>query len=254
MFKPHAPAADDVVMSPRYVTLVPLAYTCADDGYVVGSISDGEFVELPEVAALILRALQLGHDIETVERLVEAELGERTDIRDFLEQVDELGWIVAVGDQPPAPPETPETYAASRLVRALFSRPAWSVYVGCAALDAVLLASGMAPFPSVPALIDMSTPFVMLVTMFVIGTVTLVVHEAWHCFAGPGGRSGLHVRDQPAMAHARRAHGPVAHVAAAPARAVWTAPCRVGDRCGPACRVPARAGGRMGPTGDRLSQ
>lgn len=170
-------------MSATYVTLVPLVFRASEDDYVVGPQAGSDFVELPEIGALAVRALQVGHSLEEVSLLMAAHAGQEVDVHDFLSQIGELGWVESVGEEPPPAPRSARAVRTSPLVRALFSRTAWVAYGALAVLDVALLATGTVPLPSISALIETHTPAVVMVLAFLTSILTLVIHECWHLLA-----------------------------------------------------------------------
>ncbi|MEV5448260.1 hypothetical protein AB0N23_38030, partial [Streptomyces sp. NPDC052644] len=104
-----------------------------DDEYVVGDLASGNFVVVPEVGARLVALLAAGRSIAEAADEVERETGEPVDALDFVEVLVEAGIIRPQSDGGP-PPAQARPWSVSRiparLVRPLFGRVAWTVYVG----------------------------------------------------------------------------------------------------------------------------
>ncbi|QDY09072.1 hypothetical protein FJK98_19550 [Micromonospora sp. HM134] len=158
-----------------------------DDEYVVGDLASGNFVVVPEVGARLVALFAAGRTVAEAADEVERETGEPVDALDFVEVLVEAGVIRPPSDDGP-PPTQARPWSVSRiparLVRPLFGRVAWTVYVGA-------LVATLAMFVAEPSLLPTYEdtfifPDVVLSLLITNVTVALltVVHEAWHAFAG----------------------------------------------------------------------
>ncbi|MFI9638858.1 PqqD family protein [Micromonospora sp. NPDC051925] len=157
------------------------------DEYVVGDPASGNFVVVPEVGARLVALFAAGRTVAEAADEVERETGEPVDALDFVEVLVDAGIIRAQVDDGP-PPAPVRHWSVSRiparLVRPLFGRVAWTIYVGA------LLAT-LAMFAAEPSLLPTYEdtfifPDVVLSLLITNVTVALltVVHEVWHAFAG----------------------------------------------------------------------
>ena len=103
-----------------------------EDEYVVGDLASGNFVVVPEVGARLVALFAAGRTVAEAADEVERETGEPVDALDFVEVLVEAGIIRAQADGPPPPPARPWSVSRipARLVRPLFGRVAWTIYVG----------------------------------------------------------------------------------------------------------------------------
>ncbi|WP_117211927.1 hypothetical protein [Allorhizocola rhizosphaerae] len=153
-----------------------------EDEYVVGDPGNGNFVVVPELGARLIELFAAGHTVAQAAEEVERETGEPIDALDFAEVLIEAGVVDA--DQP----EPARFWSVSRvpagLVRWLFGRTAWTVYIGC-------LVGAIAMFIAEPSLLPTyEDTFVfpdiiasLLLTNVVVVVLT-IVHEIWHALAG----------------------------------------------------------------------
>src|SRR6185437_8524956 len=161
------------------------------DDVVVGRAETGSFAVLPKDGADLLRCLSSGMTATEAAEWYEQSFGEPVDIDDFLESMEELGFIQPPGtaDAPPAQAPPPRL---QRLGKALFSVPAWCAY-------AALVAGAVIELIAHPSLRPTSSQVYFtgsLVTVQIIlmaGQMPLAfLHEGYHVLAGQ--RIGLRSR------------------------------------------------------------
>jgi hypothetical protein len=153
---------------------------------VVGRVETGSYAVLPEDGAQLLRNLAAGMSADQAAAWYEETYGEPVDLDDFLESMQELGFIREAGaaDAAGKPPRF------QRLGRALFSPPAWLLYAALVVATLIQWAGtpNLRPVPS-QAFFTSSLTTVELVLM--LGQLPMAfLHEAFHVLAGQ--RLGLH--------------------------------------------------------------
>ena len=156
-----------------------LSFVPEGDETVVGRLDTGSYAVLPADGAALLGRMADGMSPEHAARWYESEFGEPIDIDDFLETLQELGFV-----------RTGEPVAAARPVRfqrlgaAAFSPVAWVVYLAVTVAWLLLGArhDDLVPDPSQFFFVN-SALVVQLVITF--GQLPLIfLHEAFHTLSG----------------------------------------------------------------------
>lgn len=180
------------------VRLRPLTLVDDGDDVVVGDPASGQFIAVPPVGAIVIRALQRGATLEECAEMARRDAGEPVDVVSFVETLRELGFV---DDQPIAHPHeadaSPPTPAATaplqqrrwltgvrpERARPLFSPAAWAVYAaalvfcaGCFVLRPELL-------PAPGDLFFLGDEGLSLVAVLPLAYLLAAVHEAWHWLA-----------------------------------------------------------------------
>jgi hypothetical protein len=164
-----------------------LVYLPEGDEVTIGRQDIDAYGVFPADGAEVVKRLAAGDTPRLVTAWYEAEYGERLDIEDLLEALDELGFI-QTGDQPRS--EGPVRWR--RLGTAVFSPPA----LVCYAVIIVLAVIAMIRHPDVAPhyrnifFTDYYT--IVQVTLFLAAIPLLLVHESFHALGGR--RLGLRTR------------------------------------------------------------
>lgn len=146
---------------------------------VVGRPDIGSYAVLPHDGAELLRHLTEGMSARQAAEWYEVTFDEPVDMNDFLESMDDLGFVRS------ADTEVTAIHAPrfQRLGQALFSRPAWIAYlllvVTCLCL--LLLHSDLRPRPSMVYFTD---SLVSVQLLILVGQTPLAfLHESFHVLA-----------------------------------------------------------------------
>lgn len=97
--------AELAVTGESTVQVRPLGYRCERGCWTVGSLETGEAVELPEIAVTVLRALEEGNSLDESAVLAARAHGEQPDVRSFVEELSELGFVRLAGREQAEPPD-----------------------------------------------------------------------------------------------------------------------------------------------------
>jgi putative peptide zinc metalloprotease protein len=77
------------------------------NGWVIGRVETGQFVSVPAVARRAIELLEEGHRVGEVAALLCRETGTRLAVGEFVAELDELGFLAAVDDEPRTDPVRP---------------------------------------------------------------------------------------------------------------------------------------------------
>jgi hypothetical protein len=167
-----APVPPEAVLALRPLTIV-------GDGeeFLVGDPARSHYVLLPEVAVTIIRLLQVGNSVAAAA----AAIGPEVDVADFAATLIALGFAAQqAGDASVEPAPAAGRRVPPWIVRPLFSRAAWTVYAGCAALVAAIFAVRPALLPRPEDPYFLSSPLVSIACVVLLTYVLSGVHELWH--------------------------------------------------------------------------
>lgn len=161
--------------------LHPLTFLEEGDEVTAGRADIDSYGMFPADGAALLRRLAAGSPPNEAAAWYTEQYGERVDIAEFLEVLDELRLIVGEGETT----EPPAKVRWQNLGRAVFSRPAWACY-------ALLVAAAIAAMIREPYLLPdyhhlffTRSSLVLLTLGIVLGQVPwLMLHEAFHALAG----------------------------------------------------------------------
>jgi putative peptide zinc metalloprotease protein len=172
------------------LVLRPLSVTVRGPGeLLVGDLSRGEFVVLPEIAGTVLQALREGGTLGQVAASLRTSLGEDIDVLDFATALLDLGFVAAVDDVEIASlPGTLYTggriaAAAVRFLRPLFTPPAWVCYAALLLIDLIMLAGVPSLRPHAAELYFLRNPLLSLACVTATTTVAAGCHELAHWLA-----------------------------------------------------------------------
>ncbi|MBY8881338.1 hypothetical protein [Actinacidiphila acidipaludis] len=157
------------------LTMVP-----EDDGVMVGRPDTASYALFPEEGAEALRMLDAGVPLDEVAAWYERTCGETLDVDDFLEILEDLGFLTENGEPPPPP--APVRW--QRLGRWTFSGPAWFCYA------VLLLAAGVewvrdaSLRPSYHDVFFTSHLALIPITLTVVQIPCILIHEGFHALSG----------------------------------------------------------------------
>lgn len=163
----------------RVVRLHHLTFVPEGTNVMVGRPDTGSYGVFPAAGAELVRRLGAGDTLDDGIRWWTHETGERLDVGDFLETLEDLGFLVPDGDEPAPPPRV----HWQRLATRLFSRPAMLAY-------AVVVAAGVLAMVLEPTLRPsyrnfFFTDHVSLIPIaLALGQFPLLLlHEGYHALA-----------------------------------------------------------------------
>jgi putative peptide zinc metalloprotease protein len=198
------PAGAQLALEPSSrLTLPRLSILPQGEEHLVGDPETGVFIAVPEVGVLAVRALASGSTLGEATAAVSERVGQPVDVPAFAAVLAETGLLTAVDGQPLGP-ERPVRKRSrldaipARLIRPLFSAPAWALY-------GLLLAASLALIVAVPryrpAFEDFfyyPNPAVCILTVIALNTLLTCGHELAHYLAGRaagvGGRFAVSLR------------------------------------------------------------
>jgi hypothetical protein len=162
----------------RTVRLQPVTFVEERGEVMVGRPDTGSYAVFPPAGADVLRLLASGASLDEAAVLWQEQTGERLDIDDLLETLDDLGFLVGPGEQ-----TAQVTVRWQRLGRWLFSPLAWVVYV--AVIGAAVVAMVVDPELRPTYRHFFFTDHIMLIPIVLtFGQLPLILtHEAYHALA-----------------------------------------------------------------------
>jgi hypothetical protein len=177
---------DHTIVRLHRLTMVP-----EDDGVMIGRPDIASYAMFPEEGAEMLRMLGSGVSIGEAAAWYEEACGEPLDVEDFLDTLGEFGFLLAEGEEPPA--ETPVRWR--RLARWTFSPVAWVCYAALIAGAVAAMIDRPALRPSYHDAFFTSYLILIPITITIVQTPYILLHEAYHSLAGRrlGLNSGLNI-------------------------------------------------------------
>ena len=161
--------------------LHPLTFLDEGDEVTAGRADIGSFGLFPPDGAALLRRLAAGSPPNEAARWYPEQYGERVDVVEFLEVLDDLQLIV--GDGQSVPP--PARIRWQRLSRAVFSPIAWTCYGLLIGAAVVAMIRQPDLVPTYRHLFFTRSSLVLLTLGIVLGQAPwLLLHEACHALAG----------------------------------------------------------------------
>jgi putative peptide zinc metalloprotease protein len=168
------------------IELVDLSITANDDSFMVGDLAHGEFIEVPQIAVVVINALREGHSVGEAAHIARTHAGADVDVADFVTVLREVGFVTSV-DGVALAAGSPELTdggragaVAARLARPLYSAPAMIGY------GLLFLACGAAlvavPWlrPSYHQLFFLSNPVLSIALLNLVTMPLLLLHEVAH--------------------------------------------------------------------------
>ncbi|GAA0414148.1 hypothetical protein GCM10009530_78360 [Microbispora corallina] len=151
--------------------------------WIVGRVSTGDFVALPDVGMRALRLLQDGLPTGETQRRLRQETGCKLDIDSFVRQLADAGLVAAVDGRPVPTPDPPRpTFPRLRPESVRWTlHPALHVcVVALIAVGVILLVRQPALLPDWRALLWSPSGAAVLFTRIAIGWLMLFIHEMAH--------------------------------------------------------------------------
>ena len=162
------------------VRLHRLTMIAEDDGVMVGRPDTASYAVFPEEGAEALRMLESGMPLDGVAEWYEQVAGEPLDVEDFLEVLQELGFLRADGEDDAG--AAPVRW--QRLGRWTFSWPAWVCYTALILAGAVAMARDSTLRPSYHDVFFTGYLAVIPITLTVVQIPCILVHEGFHALSG----------------------------------------------------------------------
>lgn len=163
----------------RTVRLHPLTYVPEGNDVMVGRPETGSYGVFPPAGARVLRSLTSGSSRAEVTEHWRQDTGDTLNWAEFIDLLDELGFLVVAGDEP----VQEDSVRWQRLGRWLFSPVSWLVYgaILVAAVVAIVFNPGLRPNYHHFFFTEHITLIPIVLT---IGQIPLVIlHEAYHALA-----------------------------------------------------------------------
>jgi hypothetical protein len=162
-----------------HLRLQPLTYVDEVDGVMVGRPDTGSYGVFPPEGADLLRSLEAGGTLEAGARRWHEQTGELLDTDDFVAILEDLGFLV------------PENEARAdlsqvrwqRLARALFSPPAWLLYVALIAGGLVTMVMDPSLRPSYRDIFFTSQISLIPLVLALFQMPLMIIHEGYHALA-----------------------------------------------------------------------
>lgn len=163
------------------VRLAYLTFVEEVDGVMVGRPDNGSYALFPPEGVAAVRRLIDGYTPEEVSSWFTDTYGGGLDLDDFLDTLDELGFVLPAGHTGPA---GPPRVRYQRLGKALFSPLAWCVGTVVTVLAVVLMVKDPSLRPSYQNLFFTPHLAVMTVALAVGQIPCVLLHESFHALAG----------------------------------------------------------------------
>lgn len=162
------------------VRLHRLTMIAEQEGVTVGRPDTASYAVFPEEGAQAIRMLDAGTPVGEMAEWYEETCGEPLDVQDFLEVLDDLGFLLAEGEER----EEARPVRWQRLGRWTFSVPAWILYA--ALLAGATVATVDRPWlrPSYHDVFFTGYLSLIPVVMTVVQIPCILFHEAYHALAG----------------------------------------------------------------------
>lgn len=159
-----------------------LTFVPEGDEVLVGRADTDSYALFPADGAMLLRKLTTGMPLVDAVAWYNAAYDEPVDMDDFLETLNELGFVRDEGDDPVAAAPVAVRYA--RLGRAVFSPVAWVVY-GAIAVVCVVLLVRMPDVRPYPRTLFFSDSLLLVQVGLLFAQLPFVfLHESFHALAG----------------------------------------------------------------------
>jgi hypothetical protein len=163
----------------RRLRLQRLTFVPEGDEVLVGRPDTGSYGVFPRAGAELLQRLQTGSTMGSGAQWWHEQTGELLDVADLLDTLEDLGFLVAEGDEPAAG----TTVRWERLGRWLFSRAAWLAYaaVVAAGLGAMVVDASLRPHYGH---IFFTEHIAVIPVVLALGQYPLLLlHEGYHALA-----------------------------------------------------------------------
>ncbi|OKH43235.1 hypothetical protein NIES2101_31090 [Calothrix sp. HK-06] len=169
-----------------WLELYPLTIRIEDDQYIVGRITTGEFVTLPEVGVRAIELLQHAHSLSEAQVLLREEYDTDVDLNVFVVNLVELGFVKAVDGYLLSLNDTPKPslpWLQPYHVYWLFSWPVCALYITLLVAAGFTLITHIHLFPRYKAFFWSTFTSVLIVGNTAITLVSIALHELAHLVA-----------------------------------------------------------------------
>ena len=169
------------------VELADLVIREEDGDHIVGRVDSGEFVALPQVGARAVQLLRDGDSLEVISARLAEEYGEKVDMREFVADLAELGFVLSVNGVPVSSGQrdvaTHLPWLHQSHIAWIFSLPAKICY-GLLVLGGVLAVT-LRPelLPSTRNLLLSDSPSVVITVNTALFLLVVAAHESAHLVA-----------------------------------------------------------------------
>ncbi|SHM07729.1 PqqD family protein [Actinacidiphila paucisporea] len=172
-------------MSGPTLAVHQLSFVPEGDDVLVGRVETGSYAVFPADGAELLRQLAAGLPLEQAARWYEEAFDEPVDVEDFVDTLQELGFLKEHGgDEPSAEPAAPAPVRHQALGRALFGTPAWILYALSFTAWAVVCVRHPDLLPH-PSQIFFVKSLLIVQAVITFGQIPLILaHEGYHVLAG----------------------------------------------------------------------
>ncbi len=157
--------------------------------WIVGRVSTGDFVALPEVGMRALRLLQDGFPIGETQKRLRQETGDKLDIDSFVRQLTDSGLVAAIDGRPvpaPDPPRPTLPWLRPASVRWTLNPVLHICVAALIAVGVIVLVRQPTLLPSWRAILWSPSGAAVLFTRIAIGWLMLFVHELAHLVTARG--------------------------------------------------------------------
>nr|WSX50010.1 hypothetical protein OG409_14315 [Streptomyces sp. NBC_00974] len=175
MAEPAHLSADDLPLA-----LHPLVFLEDGDEVTIGRRDTESYAIFPPDGAALVRRLQEGATPAQAADWYEDTYGERADVGDVVEALQELGFVRAEGEAE----TTAEPVRWQRLGRAAFSPAAWAAYALLALWAVICVVRRPELLPTPDDLVFSHYYAVITLVLFVVAVPLIAIHEIFHALAG----------------------------------------------------------------------
>lgn len=159
-----------------------LTFVPEGDEVLVGRADTETYALFPADGALLLHKLTTGMPPAEAVAWYNAAYDEPVDMDDFLETLDDLGFLRGEGEEPA--PSAPASVRYARLGRAVFSPVAWVLYAAVATVCVVLLVRMPVVRPYPKTLFFTESLLLVQVGLLFAQLPFVFLHESFHALAG----------------------------------------------------------------------
>jgi putative peptide zinc metalloprotease protein len=176
----------EAVTAGSHVQLRELSITRNGESFMVGDLAHGEFIEVPEIAVVVIDALRDGATVGGAAETAREHAGTDVDVAEFVETLREVGFVASI-DGVPITADGPELTdggragaAVARIASPLYSTPAMAAYALLFAACLALLIAVPWLRPGYRQLFFLSNPVLSIALLNVITMPLLILHELAH--------------------------------------------------------------------------
>lgn len=166
------------------VDLHPITVLEEGDDYLIGNVTSGNFIAVPESGVIALRSLLDGDTIGTAEMKSSRVAGHAVDVSEFVEQLRELGFVRQIGENSALGVKGGiHELIPKWLAQAFFNPSTWTVYSFALVASIFFLVREPALVPRSEDLLIWNNFPVVILTYISIVALLVSGHELWHLMA-----------------------------------------------------------------------